>query len=117
VLARALGREYRALCGPDERPNVAAALAEAARWVAWGFNPDDRQRAAWLAAPCGWDAAAALAGRPVVVVHGARDPLVPVEHGRHLAAAAEGRLVEVAGAGHELTPALVRAVIAAFGPG
>jgi pimeloyl-ACP methyl ester carboxylesterase len=117
VLARALGREWRALCGPGERPGPAAALAEATRWTTWGFNPHDRQRAAWLGAPPRWAAAASLAGTavgtPVDIVHGSDDPLVPVEHGRSLAELTGGRLVEVPGAGHELSPMIVAAVLAA----
>jgi pimeloyl-ACP methyl ester carboxylesterase len=48
----------------------------------------------------------ALAGVPTVVVHGAVDPLFPVEHGRALAAAIPGAtLLEIAGMGHQLPPA------------
>jgi fermentation-respiration switch protein FrsA (DUF1100 family) len=40
---------------------------------------------------------------PLLVLHGVADPIVPVEHGRALVAAAGGpaRLVEIPGAGHE----------------
>jgi pimeloyl-ACP methyl ester carboxylesterase len=49
---------------------------------------------------------AALAGLPTLVVHGAADPLFPVEHGRALAAAIPGaRLLEIPGMGHQLPPA------------
>lgn len=111
ALTRALGREHRALCGRPDRPDPATALGEAARWVEWGFNPHDRQRAAWLGAGPLWAAAAGLQGLRATVVHGAEDPLVPVEHGRRLATAAHARLVEVPGAGHELTPPVVAAII------
>lgn len=117
VLARALGRELRALCGPDERPDAAAALREAQRWVAWGFNPHDRQRAAWLAAPARWEEARRLRGRPVTVVHGTVDPLVPPAHGARLAGATGARLVEVPGAGHELTVRLCEALVAVLTAG
>jgi pimeloyl-ACP methyl ester carboxylesterase len=47
----------------------------------------------------------ALAGLPVLVVHGTADPLFPVEHGRALAAAIPGaRLLEIEGMGHQLPP-------------
>ena len=46
-----------------------------------------------------------LAGLPVLVVHGTDDPLLPVEHGRALAAAIPGaRLLEIEGMGHQLPP-------------
>jgi pimeloyl-ACP methyl ester carboxylesterase len=52
------------------------------------------------------DDLSALAGIPTVVVHGAVDPLFPVEHGRALAAAIPGaRLLEIDGMGHQLPPA------------
>jgi pimeloyl-ACP methyl ester carboxylesterase len=54
----------------------------------------------------GPDDLSALAGVPTVVVHGAVDPLFPVEHGRALAAAIPGAtLLEIAGMGHQLPPA------------
>ena len=54
----------------------------------------------------GPDDLSALAGLPVLVVHGDADPLFPVEHGRALAAAIPGaRLLEIAGMGHQLPPA------------
>ena len=44
-------------------------------------------------------------GVPTLVVHGADDPMFPVEHGRALAAAIPAaRLVELAGVGHEQPP-------------
>ncbi|HEY2225526.1 alpha/beta hydrolase [Actinomycetospora sp.] len=54
----------------------------------------------------GPDDLSALAGLPVLVVHGAVDPLFPVEHGRALAAMIPGaRLLEIEGMGHQLPPA------------
>lgn len=45
---------------------------------------------------------------PTVVIHGAADPLVPVEGGRDTAASIKGaELVEIEGMGHDLPPALV----------
>jgi pimeloyl-ACP methyl ester carboxylesterase len=46
-----------------------------------------------------------LAGLPVLVVHGTRDLLFPIEHGRALAAAIPGaRYLELEGMGHQLPP-------------
>lgn len=54
----------------------------------------------------GPDDLSALAGLPVLVVHGTVDPLFPVEHGRALAAVIPGaRLLEIEGMGHQLPPA------------
>jgi pimeloyl-ACP methyl ester carboxylesterase len=56
--------------------------------------------------PAGPDDLSALAGMPVLVVHGDADPLFPVDHGRALAAAVPGaRLLVVEGMGHQLPPA------------
>lgn len=52
---------------------------------------------------------------PTVVIHGADDPLVPVEAGRDTAASIPGaRLVEIAGMGHDLPLPLVPEIVAAF---
>lgn len=54
----------------------------------------------------GPDDLSALAGLPVLVVHGTVDPIFPVEHGRALAGVIPGaRLLEIAGMGHQLPPA------------
>ena len=100
------------LCTPDDDPGAAAAVAEVERWLAWGFNPADRHRGAWVAAPPAWDA---LARRrhPLAVVHGAGDPFVPLPHGHRLAAAAGASLRVVDGGGHALTPAFVPELLAA----
>jgi pimeloyl-ACP methyl ester carboxylesterase len=114
ALARALARELRLLCTPDDDPGPIAALAEVERWLAWGFNPADRHRAAWVGADPAWDH---LARRhhPLVVVHGDGDPLVPPPHGERIAARAGAPLRVVGGAGHALTPTFVPAVVAAVG--
>ena len=73
-----------------------------------------RQMAAIYA---GGDRRAALKGitAPTVVVHGADDPLVPIEGGRDTAAAIPGaRLVEVPGMGHDLPVELIPTVLDAF---
>ena len=100
------------LCTPDDDPGAAAAVAEVERWLAWGFNPADRHRGAWVGAPPAWDA---LARRrhPLAAVHGAGDPFVPLAHGQRLAAAAGASLRVVDGGGHALTPAFVPEVLAA----
>jgi len=52
---------------------------------------------------------------PTVVIHGAADPLVPVQGGRDTAAAIPGaRLKEVAGMGHDLPEALIPEILDAF---
>ena len=56
------------------------------------------------------DRRARLAGitAPTLVIHGADDPLVPIEGGRDTAASIPGaRLVEIAGMGHDLPEALI----------
>jgi pimeloyl-ACP methyl ester carboxylesterase len=114
-LVTALAREERLLAGPDD-PGPGAAAAEVRRWLAHGFNPADGHRAAWLAAPALWDALCARPGPPLVVVHGRDDPLVPLAHGRRLVATVgRARLVEVADAGHALTPRLLAALLGAVG--
>lgn len=47
---------------------------------------------------------AALRGLPALVVHGSADPLFPLSHGQALAAALDGELLVVEGAGHQLPP-------------
>ncbi len=53
---------------------------------------------------------------PTLVVHGIDDPLIPVENGRHVAAAVPGaRLVEFEGMGHNIPerfwPQIVDAIV------
>jgi len=114
-LVTALAREERLLAGPDD-PGPEPADAEVRRWLAHGFNPADGHRAAWLAAPALWLDLSARPAPPMVVVHGRHDPLVPLAHGRRLAATVAGtRLVEVADAGHGLTARLVAALLEVIG--
>ena len=102
-LARALTNELRLTYSEDDRPPLAALQAEAERWLAWGFNPHDEHRSAWLGAPSLWAAAKSL-GCPTTVIHGARDPVLPVMHSERLAALIPGaRLNIVPGAGHALS--------------
>ena len=73
-----------------------------------------RQYAAIIAAP---DRRTRLAqiGVPTVVLHGADDPLVPVEAGRDTAANIPGAELEIVeGMGHDIPPALYGRVIAAI---
>ena len=52
---------------------------------------------------------------PLLVIHGAADPLFPVEHGAALAQAVAGaRLVRLEGGGHELHPMDWDRIIAAI---
>lgn len=116
-LVRLVGRELRAELGPaevaalDADPAVRAAhRAEVQRWFDHGFDPDDDHRVAWLAA-------APLAGGvplscPVRVLHGADDPVVPLAHGRRLAAALGVACEEVAASGHHVGPTLEAALLA-----
>jgi pimeloyl-ACP methyl ester carboxylesterase len=112
TLLRAVAREHRLLAGPGDDPGVHGARAEVERWLAWGFNPDDGHGRAWLTAPSRWSVVAARR-HPVRVVHGAADPLVPLAHGRRLAAESGSEPRIVAEAGHALSPLVVRAVLAA----
>ena len=97
----------------EERPEIAAAVIESAfaSWrdvaaaaVAWGSEPGviarlvagalirDHQRP---------EDAIARIDRPVLVVHGGADHIVPVSHGRRLAAAGgSAELLELPGGDH-----------------
>jgi len=47
----------------------------------------------------------ALAGIPILVLHGSADPLFPIAHGAALAEAIPGaRFIELPGMGHQLPP-------------
>lgn len=60
-------------------------------------------------------AALATITAPTMVIHGADDPLVPVEAGRDTAATIPGaKITEVAGMGHNLPEALIPTVLDAF---
>jgi pimeloyl-ACP methyl ester carboxylesterase len=109
-LARTLARELRLLTTPADDPGPVEALAEVERWLAWGFNPADGHGRAWLTAAPLWGVAAARR-HPLVVVHGAADPLLPVAHGERLAAEGGASLRVVEDVGHALGPRLVAAVL------
>lgn len=116
---RLLARELRAELAPAEldAPDVGPRLRrEVARWVAHGFNPEDAHRVAWLAAPplAGAAEREVASDAAVVVVHGVEDPVVPIAHGRRLAASLGVVCREVPGAGHHLGPSLWPAVLAAL---
>ena len=52
---------------------------------------------------------------PLLVIHGTRDPIYPIEHGEALAEAVAGaRLVKIEGGGHELHPAHWDRIVAAI---
>jgi len=60
-------------------------------------------------------AAIATIKAPTMVIHGADDPLVPVEAGRDTAATIPGaRITEVPGMGHNLPEALIPTILDAF---
>jgi len=114
-LARALGREIAveaAAAGPADGER---GLDEARRWLAHGFNPEDGHRITWLAAPSLWADAAGLAAA-VVVLHGERDPVVPVAHAERLAQVTGGELQVVPGVGHHVDETLRSRLLAVLDP-
>ena len=110
---RALARELRLAWLADAAPSRDELLAEARRWHDWGWHPKDNHRVLWLNAPPLWSALGRLRC-PVAVIHGAANPIVPVEHGRRLAelcAAADYR--EVPASAHALDERLIAQLVAA----
>jgi pimeloyl-ACP methyl ester carboxylesterase len=101
--------ERALVIGSPAYPWPKGALAERARAeAARAFNPPGiaRQMAAVRASG---DRRARLAAitAPTIVLHGADDPLVPVEGGRDTAASIPGaQLIVIPGMGHDLPPAL-----------
>lgn len=81
-----------------------------------GFPSDAAAWAAEFASPSPVRAAARLGSRPLLVLHGAQDDVVPPEHARRIVAAAEGPVTHVMlkGAGHQLRrdPLAVRVLFA-----
>lgn len=106
--ARAIAREVAVEVAADGPLDGTARVAEVQRWLDHGFNPDDAHRVAWLAAPSRWHTPLE-AGR-VVVIHGGRDPVVPLAHGSRLAAELAAELVVVPGGGHHLDPTILGAL-------
>jgi len=98
---------------PSEEGELRA-LAE--RGFDRGLNPPGvaRQLVAILASGSRRAALGAV-GAPTLVIHGADDPLVPVEAGRDTAASVPGaELLEIAGMGHDLPRALWPTVVDAI---
>ncbi len=104
---------YRVLSGPIHAVDDAMTRRWAAVHYERGLNPDGiaRQTAAILASG---DRTLRLQGikRPVLVLHGDKDPLLPVAHGRATAEAIPGaRLEIIAGMGHAIPASLWGVVI------
>jgi pimeloyl-ACP methyl ester carboxylesterase len=100
-LWRLIGSLGHGVTEAELRERVCAAAARA-----WRPEGTLRQLAAIMAAP---DRTSALRGctLPASVIHGTDDPLLPLAHGRALAAALPGaQLHEMAGMGHDLPPDL-----------
>jgi pimeloyl-ACP methyl ester carboxylesterase len=106
----------RVIGSPGHPSDEAELRALAARAFERGINPPGfaRQLVAILASGSRRDALGALRA-PTLVIHGADDPLVPVEAGRDTAAAAPGaELLEIAGMGHDMPRALWPTVVDAI---
>jgi pimeloyl-ACP methyl ester carboxylesterase len=106
----------RTIGSPAYPSDEAELRALAERAFERGVNPPGfaRQLVAILASGSRRDALAAVRA-PTLVIHGADDPLVPVEGGRDTAAAVPGAaLLEVPGMGHDLPRALWPAVVDAI---
>ena len=104
---------YRVLSGPVHPVDEAMTRRWAEAHFERGLNPDgiSRQMAAIMASG---DRTPRLRDirRPVLVLHGDQDPLLPVAHGRATAAAIPGaRLEIIEGMGHAIPAALWDAVI------
>ncbi len=99
---------WRILGGPVYAVDYARTRATSMAAYERGRNPagSGRQLAAIIAAPSRAQALRSLTV-PTLVIHGDRDPLVPVEGGRRTAAAIPGaRLEIIPGMGHSLPPPL-----------
>jgi len=107
--AQTLARFYP-LCFTDDEMKTEAAGEFIARYRNAGEGLAYHEITRALEALCGADLRAELAGLdlPVLVVHGTRDAVCPIEAGRFLRDEIKGaRLVEIDGAGH--APFLTRA--------
>ncbi|QGN54759.1 alpha/beta fold hydrolase [Novosphingobium sp. Gsoil 351] len=106
------GMISRAIGSPGYPADPARIAANVTRDYDRSFHPSGamRQMAAIVA---DGDRRARLKGvtAPTLVIHGADDPLVPVEGGRDTVAAIAGaRIVEIPGMGHDLPLALVETI-------
>lgn len=100
-LWRLIGSQGLGVSDAELRERVRAAAQRA-----WRPEGTARQLAAIMAAPDRTSALQACA-LPATVIHGIDDPLLPIAHGRALAAALPGaRLHAIAGMGHDLPPEL-----------
>ena len=103
---------WQALASPGYREDAAAIAQRVDRSMARSYNPDgvERQGAAVVTAG---DRRYALKSItvPTVVLHGAEDPLVPIDAARDVAASIPGAVLRVMpGMGHDLPGALVPAI-------
>ncbi|WP_311770774.1 alpha/beta hydrolase [Sphingopyxis sp. JAI128] len=110
-----LMRLEKVLAGPKAASDIVL-LSRARTRIARGYSADgvQRQGAAFLAAG---DLRHGLAeiSVPTVVIHGAEDPLIPVEAAEDVARAIPGaRLEIVPGSGHSLDESMVAASLAAL---
>ncbi len=108
---------YRVLSGPVHPVDDAMTRRWAAAHHDRGLNPDGitRQMAAIMASGDRTPKLQAVT-RPVLVLHGSQDPLLPVDHGRATAAAIPGARLEIIdGMGHAIPESLWRTVIAHIG--
>ena len=104
---------YRVLSGPIHPVDEAMTRRWAAAHFDRGLNPDGiaRQMAAIMASGDRTMRLQAI-DRPVLVLHGDKDPLLPAAHGRATAAAIPGaRLEMIAGMGHAIPESLWGTVI------
>ncbi|WP_085467821.1 alpha/beta fold hydrolase [Mesorhizobium australicum] len=62
-----------------------------------------------------WSGAIGRIGQPVLVIHGAEDPVVPIDNGRAIASTARNaRLLELSGVGHELPERAIVPIVEAI---
>lgn len=104
---------WRILNGPVYAADLARVHAESTAIFERGRNPagGGRQLAAILSAPSRSEALRTLAV-PTLVIHGDRDPLIPMEGGLRTAAAIPGATLEIIpGMGHALPPPLWERIV------
>ncbi|HEX7119481.1 MAG TPA: alpha/beta hydrolase [Longimicrobiales bacterium] len=107
---------WRALASPENPVDEATLRARIAAAVARAYDPVGAERQGAAAAAAGDRRAQLRTIRaPTVVVHGADDPLVPVEAGREVASLIPGaELRVVPGMGHDLPDAAVPSIVDAI---